>query len=228
VRQLARLSETGKERLARLPRAFLSLGPIRLEQIPAALGKDDRAVVRAECRRAQQTLSFEVTLGSAGVLAAVVEIALGHNPKGADGGEHPALGAVDLVHSVTFSYRTAIAASWEVEVLREDVSRIVLVWAITFAGSARAAATSIAKVNVLAFRPAIEGRIGPTWLLLPPAARHKRRARDRCFEYESQYGRWQSIIGCFTSVEGRLVPSRSIPCVWPRADLAWPHGGDDA
>jgi hypothetical protein len=151
VRQLARLSETGKERLARLPRAFLSLGPIRLEQIPAALGKDDRAVVRAECRRAQQTLSFEVTLGSAGVLAAVVEIALGHNPKGADGGEHPALGAVDLVHSVTFSYRTAIAASWEVEVLREDVSRIVLVWAITFAGSARAAATSIAKVNVLAF-----------------------------------------------------------------------------
>ena len=48
VCQLARLSETGIERLPRLPRPFLSLVPIRLEEVPAAIGKDNGAVVRAE------------------------------------------------------------------------------------------------------------------------------------------------------------------------------------
>jgi hypothetical protein len=92
--------------------AVVALVPIRLEEVPATVAEDDGAVVRAECRRANQALSFEVPLGLASVLATVVEVALCDDTKGADGGEHPALGAVDLVHSVTFSYRTATAASW--------------------------------------------------------------------------------------------------------------------
>ena len=45
VRQLARFPKTGIERLARLPRAILSLVPIRLEQGPAAICQDNGAVV---------------------------------------------------------------------------------------------------------------------------------------------------------------------------------------
>jgi hypothetical protein len=45
VRQLARLSEAGVERLARLPGAFLSVVTIRFEQVSAAVGEEDRAVV---------------------------------------------------------------------------------------------------------------------------------------------------------------------------------------
>lgn len=73
MRQLTRLSETGVERLAWLvTAAVVTLVPIRLEQVPAALGQDDGAIVRAEWRRMQQALSVEVALGSACVLAPVV------------------------------------------------------------------------------------------------------------------------------------------------------------
>jgi hypothetical protein len=84
VRQLARLSETGIERLARLPRAFLSLVPIHVEEVPTAVGQDDGAVIRTEWRCVQKPLPFEMSLGAAGVLAAVVEIALGHDSKRPD------------------------------------------------------------------------------------------------------------------------------------------------
>jgi Cytochrome C oxidase subunit II, transmembrane domain len=63
VRQLARLSETGVERLAGIPRALLGLVPIRFEQVSATIGEDDSAVVRAEWRRVQQALSFDMPLG---------------------------------------------------------------------------------------------------------------------------------------------------------------------
>ena len=133
VRQLARLSETGVERLARMPGTFLSFVPIRLEQVPAAVGQDDRAVVRGEWTRAQQTLLFEVALGLAGVLAAIVEIALRHDPKRADGGEHPAFRAVDLAHAVAFSHRPSLATTRQVEILREYISRVVIVHMIAVA-----------------------------------------------------------------------------------------------
>ena len=85
----------------------------------ALIGALELVVVRAEWTRAQQTLLFEVALGSAGVLAAVLEIAFGHDTEGADGGEHSALGAVDLVHAVAFSHRAALTSVRQVEILRE-------------------------------------------------------------------------------------------------------------
>jgi hypothetical protein len=45
------------------------------------------------------------------VPAAVVEIALGDDAKGADVGKHPALGAADLVDAVALSHRTAFASA---------------------------------------------------------------------------------------------------------------------
>ena len=51
----------------------------------------------------------------AGLVAQVVEVALGYNPKCADGPEHAALGCVDLVDAVALSDRPTLASAREVE-----------------------------------------------------------------------------------------------------------------
>ena len=47
--------------------------------------------------------------------AALLEIALRDDAERADGGEHPAFRAVDLVHAVAFLRRPAVTASWQVD-----------------------------------------------------------------------------------------------------------------
>jgi hypothetical protein len=76
---------------------------------------------------------FEVALGSAGVLAAVVEIALRDDAECADGGEHPGFRAVDLARTVTFSHRPALTSARQVEVLREHISWVSTVRRLTVA-----------------------------------------------------------------------------------------------
>jgi hypothetical protein len=44
-----------------------------------------------------------------------VEIALGHDAKSADGGEHSAFRAVDLVHTVAFSHGPSFTSARQVE-----------------------------------------------------------------------------------------------------------------
>jgi hypothetical protein len=127
------------------------LVPIRFQELSPTIGEDDCTVVRAEWRRVQQALSFEVALGSASVRAAVMEIALGHDAKGANGGEHPAFRAVDLVQAVAFSHRSALTNSWKVEILREHISRVAIVHMIAVAASTTAAAASNANVATVAF-----------------------------------------------------------------------------
>jgi hypothetical protein len=63
----------------------------------------------------------------AGVPAGVVEIALGNDAKGADGGEHPAFRAVDLIHTVAFSHRPALTSARQFEILREHLTRVAMV-----------------------------------------------------------------------------------------------------
>jgi hypothetical protein len=92
---------------------------------------------------------LEVPLRAAGVLTAVLEIFPGHDPKGADCGEHPALGAVDLIHAITISHWPAIAAAREVEVSREYISRVTIFHAIAVAASTSAPAAPIATVAVI-------------------------------------------------------------------------------
>jgi hypothetical protein len=137
VRELARLSEARVECLARLARPFLSLVPIRLEQIPSSIAKDRCAVVRAEWGGAQQTLLFEVALGLASVLPGVVEIALGDNAERADGGEHPAFRAVDLVHTIAFSHRPALTSARQVEILRKHVTGVAIMITVTLSCTTR-------------------------------------------------------------------------------------------
>jgi hypothetical protein len=149
VRQLARLSEAGVERLAWLPGPFL-LAPIRFEQVSATVGEDDSAVVRAEWRHVQQTLAFEVVLGSARVLPTVVKIAFGHDAKGADGGEHPGFRAVDLVHTITFPYWPALTTARQVEILGEHLPRAALMIAVAFTWTASTAEVALPRIVMIA------------------------------------------------------------------------------
>jgi hypothetical protein len=70
---------------------------------------------------------LEVTLSSAGGLAAIVEIAFGHDAEGTDGGEYAALSAADLVHPIPFSNWPPLAPARQVEILREHMSRVVII-----------------------------------------------------------------------------------------------------
>jgi hypothetical protein len=170
VRQFTRLSEARVERLLWLPGAVLSLTPIRFEQVSTAVGKEDRSVVGAECGRAEQTLLFEVALGSAGVPATIVEIALGHDAEGTNDGEHAAFGAVDFVRAIAFSNWPALTAAWQVEVLCDHVARVTIGRMIAFAAAATAASAAVAEIVAIAFTRrawvvSVEHRSSPTRLV---------------------------------------------------------------
>jgi len=150
VCQLARLPEARVERLTGLPGALLPLVPIPFEQVPAAICQRHGAVVRAERQGAYQTLSCKVKQAFARVPAAVVEIALGYHTKSADGGKHLAFGAVDLVHPIAFSHGPTLTSSWQVEILREHISRVAIGRMIAFAAPATAAAAPVAEVVAVA------------------------------------------------------------------------------
>jgi hypothetical protein len=85
---------------------------------------------------ANQPLVLEmpkVTAGIAGLVAQVVEIAFGYDPKRADGPEHAALGCVDLVDAVALSDRLPLASTREVEIPGEHVARVTVFAAVAFA-----------------------------------------------------------------------------------------------
>jgi hypothetical protein len=92
-----------------------------------------------------------MSLGLASVVAAVVEIAFSDDPEGPDGGEHPAVGAVDLVHAIAVSHWPALTSTWQVEVLREHVARVAIGRMIAFAAPATAPAVAVAEVVTVAF-----------------------------------------------------------------------------
>jgi hypothetical protein len=54
---------------------------------------------------------LEVALGPTPVILAAVEIGLGHDAKGADGGGQARFHAVDLVHAIAVSYWPALQAA---------------------------------------------------------------------------------------------------------------------
>jgi hypothetical protein len=127
--------------------AFVSVG---FEQISTAVRQDNGAIVGTERRRTQQTLLLEVPLGLASVVAAVVEITFGDNPEGADGGEHPAFGAVDVVYAIPVSHWPTLTATRQVEVSREHVAWVTIGFMIEFATPTAAAAVSVAEVVAIA------------------------------------------------------------------------------
>ena len=91
-----------------------------------------------------------MSLGLASVVAAVVEIAFSDDPEGPDGGEHPAFGAVDVVHAIPVSHWPTLTATRQLEVSREHVAWVAIVRLIAFAAAAAAAAVSVAGVVAIA------------------------------------------------------------------------------
>src|SRR5690606_18530671 len=81
----------------------------------------------------------------------------GDDAKGADRGEDPALGAVDLVHTIALSHWLALTTTRQVEVLREHIARVARVRMIAFA----AATTAAASVDAVAAVPAVATQVVP-------------------------------------------------------------------
>jgi hypothetical protein len=142
VRQLARLPETGPERLTGLVRAVVAFVSVGFEEISRAVRQGHGAVVGTNWTRTQQPLLLEVALRLASFVSAVMEITLGDDPKGADGGKHSAFGVVNLVHPIAVSHWPTLTAPWQIEVLREHVTRLAFLVSIAIARTA--AATKIA------------------------------------------------------------------------------------
>jgi hypothetical protein len=126
-----------------------------------------------------------------------MEIALGNDAKGADGGEHPALRPVDLVNAIALSYRPPLTPARQVEILREDISRVAIVHMIAVTGSATAAAARIATVAAVAVITRSRIESVPHWSsLLPPDVHIRPRARAVHFPEYGQGVVWQqSIVG---------------------------------
>jgi hypothetical protein len=89
---------------------------------------------------------LEVALRLASVVSAVMEIALRDDAKGADGGKHPAFGAVDLVHPIPVAHWPTLTATWEVEVLREHIAQVTISFMIAFGAPTAVASVSVAEV----------------------------------------------------------------------------------
>ena len=108
--------------------------------VTSTVRQRDGAIVRAERARSNQSLVFEMSSAptrTIGIVAQVVQIGLGHNPKGADGSQHAALGAVDLVDTVALPNGPALTATRQVQVLREHVARVAIGRMIAFAALPR-------------------------------------------------------------------------------------------
>jgi hypothetical protein len=124
-----------------------------------------------------------VTQVLARVVAAVVEIALGDNAKGADGGEHPGFGAVDLVHAVAFSHRPPLTAAGQVESIREHISRISISGVLTITRATTTAAVSVAEAIAVTIVQRSRVVPVPHTRSMSPSARDRRDARDDVHEY---------------------------------------------
>src|SRR5262245_22315132 len=78
--------------------------------------------------------------------AAPLQIPLRHDPKRADGCQHPAFGAVDLIDAVTLANEFAPSTTRHIEISREHVARVVFAMAIAFFRSTAATLASLAEV----------------------------------------------------------------------------------
>src|SRR5262245_30566982 len=106
VGPLTRLSQASVEGLARLVRTALSCIAVGLQEIATAICQGDRALVSTERRRANESFAFKLAEASPRVLHVgmqIAQVAFGHDPKGADGRQHPAFGSVDFINAVALA-----------------------------------------------------------------------------------------------------------------------------
>jgi len=92
-------------------------------------------------------------------VAPALEIALGHHPEGTDRREETAVGATELVGSISFrvSNEFSLGAAGQVEFANEDITRIVGAAVVPVVLSATA--TEVASPSVIAFARVVVSRI---------------------------------------------------------------------
>jgi hypothetical protein len=146
MRQLSRFSEARVVRLSGFVATIGAFAAVGFQEIATALGQDDCAVVGADQTSANEPFILQMPKASsrvAGIIAQVVKIALGHDAKGTNRPEHPALSAVDLADALALSYRASLTSAWQLEILREHVTWVLFFVRIPIAASAAIAAISV-------------------------------------------------------------------------------------
>jgi hypothetical protein len=152
VRQLARLSETGVERLAWLVVATALFVAVGFEKVSAALRQDDRSVVRAKRAPPDEPFVLQmphVSTRADGLITWVVKIALGQHAKRSDCPKHAAFVAVDLVDAIAVADRAPLSPARQVDIAREDaavVAHVMRVAVIAAATTGEAAFQGVAAV----------------------------------------------------------------------------------
>ena len=128
VLELARLTQAGIELLTGRP-AVVSDGPVGLEEAAPFVGQHDDGVAASVLANRAHEPGFaevpQVPLSWVRRAARVVaQVAGRHDAKRAHGGQHPALGAADLVDTVAAGDPLARVAAREIEALGEQVARV--------------------------------------------------------------------------------------------------------
>jgi hypothetical protein len=156
-----------------------------------------------------------VPLGLASIVAAVVEIAFGHDTEGADGGEHPAFGAVDVVHTIAFSHWPALTPARQVEISRENISRLPPVIAVALTCSASVAYVALPSVIAIPIVPSIVP-IPHVRLCSSKAMPASIPKQLTLREYQQRTDRSQAILGSFPLLSGDVGPSHLQPSRFAR------------
>jgi phosphoglycerate dehydrogenase-like enzyme len=100
----------------------LAIQRVRIKQVSTILRQDDSALIVTEVNGLDQPLIAEVVER----VVADVELVLGNDTEGADGGQCSAVLAVQFVNTVTINDQLALLAARQVEVAHQAVARIVI------------------------------------------------------------------------------------------------------
>jgi hypothetical protein len=146
VRRLARPPQASVEGLTGFLRVVVTVG---FEQVPSAIGEDDRAFAWAERDGSDQSLLAKMAETPSDVLRAVaqiVQVLLADNPKRADRSQQSALDPVDLVRAFALPNQLALRTARQVQILGEHVTGSVFPFPITFAWTRVTPATAIPRI----------------------------------------------------------------------------------
>jgi len=153
VRQFAGLPDACVEGLTWFAAAVIALVEVGLEEVAPAVRQGHSAVVGIEGCGPNQPSFFEMPQILSRVLrvvAHVVKVVLRDDPERTNRPEQPALGTVDLVGSLALANQFALRAAGQVQILREDVSPVVVPVPAPFAGATATAAIAVRQAATIA------------------------------------------------------------------------------
>ena len=113
IRVVTNLARAAHARVERLRRLVVAVHRVRVEQVSTLAREGQSALVVAQVHRVDKALVAQVCQA----VVVDVEVVLGYDPKGADGGQRAAVLAVQFVDSVAVHNQLALVAPRQVEIL---------------------------------------------------------------------------------------------------------------